>query len=125
MIDLRPNVTRDADRGNDGSLASRTALLARWFELTRNILPSIATAHRWPIRADHCFMRVCLDVSLGAAWPQVVRPPAYQHLSDDQFAAAVRMAEDIVDAPDRLPALNARSLTLRAAWRAAGSPKAR
>ena len=100
------------------------ALLARWFDLTRRILPAMAATHRWPIRADHCFMRVCLDVSLGQPWPAVVRAPAYKSLSEAQLAAAVSIADGIVAAPDTLPELNAESLRLRAAWHAVGSPRA-
>lgn len=69
-------------------------------------------------------MRVCLDVSLGQAWPSAVRAPAHRNLSDAQLAAAVHVAEGIVTAPDTLASLNADSLRLRERWRAAGSPKA-
>ena len=103
----------------------RVHLTERWFALVRHVLPGMAAADHWPIRADHCFMRVCLDVSLGAAWPGVVRAPAYRHLSDAQLAEAIALAERVVTIPDTLSALNARSLGMRQTWRAAGSPKAR
>ncbi len=102
----------------------RTDLVARWFALTREVLPGMAARNGWPIHEDHCFMRVCLDVSLGAPWPSVVRAPAYLTMSDAQLAAAVTVAEGIAAAPDTLPTLNERSLRARAAWRARGSPKA-
>ena len=75
----------------------------------------MAIAHRWPIRHDHCFMRVCLDAALGVRWDRVVRRPAIRHLTDAQLAAAVAVAERIVADPAALPALNAASLRLR--WR--------
>ena len=106
-------------------LISDAALVPRWFELVRHVLPSMATSHRWPISADHCFMRVCLDVSLAAAWPSVVRAPAYRHLTDAQLAAAVAIAEGVLAEPGTLPELNRRSRAMRRVWRAAGAPKAR
>ena len=48
--------------------SSREALLARWFDLTRHVLPELALRENWPIRADHCFMRVCLDHEKDRGW---------------------------------------------------------
>ena len=73
----------------------------------------MARAHRWPIRLDHCFMRVCLDVALDARWDTLVRRPATRHLTPAQLGRAVAIAEGIVADPAILPALNARSLALR------------
>ena len=106
-------------------MCDRSALLARWFDLTRRVLPGMAAVQRWPIRADHCFMRVCLDCALDQAWPRMLRAPAYRHASDAQLARAVDVAESIVARPQSLPALNLRSLAMRAAWRAEGTPKMR
>ncbi len=94
-------------------LAARDALVDRWTQLTREILPGMAAAFRWPIRLDHCFMRVCLDTALGARWDTVVRRPAIQHLSDAQLARAVAQAEAITARPDLLSRLNQDSLSLR------------
>jgi uncharacterized membrane protein len=91
----------------------RAALLARWLRLTRAVLPGMAKAAGWPIRHDHCFMRVCLDAAIGRRWDLVVRRPAVRHLSDAQLAAAVVVAERIARQPDVLPALNAASLAMR------------
>ena len=95
--------------------AERTILLERWLELTRRVLPAMAPAQGWPIREDHCFMRVCLDAVAGAPWREVIRAPATRHMSVAQLAAAVRVAQDIADRPDTLAALNARSLRQRRA----------
>ena len=95
--------------------AERTILLERWLELTRRVLPAMAAAQGWPIREDHCFMRVCLDAVAGAPWRQVIRPPAIRHMSEAQLAAAVRVAQDIADRPDTLAALNSQSLRQRRA----------
>jgi len=97
----------------------RAALAARWLRLTRDDLPRLAAPHRWPIRHDHCLMRVCLDAALGERWDSRVRRPALRHLTDDQLEAAVAVAERIHADPALLPVLNAASLRLRGAWHAA------
>ncbi len=88
-------------------------LLVRWLELTREILPGMAARQAWPIRLDHCFMRVCLDTALGARWDTIVRRPAIRHLNRTQMAQAVAQAERIVEDPALLPELNRISLRLR------------
>lgn len=91
----------------------RLALLARWTLLTGTVLPAMAREHRWPITLDHCFMRVCLDTSLGARWDTMVRRPAIRHLDLSQLAAAVAQAERVAAEPSLLPTLNRASLRLR------------
>lgn len=73
----------------------------------------MADAQGWPIRLDHCFMRVCLDNALGCAWHTRVPRPAIRHASDAQLRDAAAWAERIAADPALLPALNRRSL----AWR--------
>ena len=97
----------------------RERLAARWLHLTRAVLPGMAGAQRWPIRFDHCFMRVCLDNALGRPWHEVVRRPAVRHLSAEQLQEAVAVAERIAADPDSLPGLNTASLAWRRAARGA------
>ena len=92
---------------------AHAALVQRWLALTREVLPALAVERRWPIRLDHCFMRVCLDTALGVRWDMVVRRPAIRHLDHAQLRRAVSQAEAIVAEPDLLPRLNADSLRLR------------
>ena len=92
---------------------ARAALLARWLDLTRRVLPDMAAAERWPIRLDHCFMRVCLDHAIGQRWDRVVAKPAIRNLDDEQLLRAVACAERIVADPTTLPALNDASLAMR------------
>lgn len=92
---------------------SAAALLPRWFDLTRRVLPGMAAAEGWPIRLDHCFMRVCLDAAFGRPWHEAVRRPAVRHMTEAELARAVAVAERIAAAPSLLPALNAESLRLR------------
>ena len=77
----------------DPASGGRDALEARWTVLTRDVLPGMAGAQRWPIRFDHCFMRVCLDAALGTPWTRTVARPAIRNMDDRQLAEAVRVAE--------------------------------
>ncbi len=94
-------------------VGGRDAAVAHWLHLTRVALPALAAAHRWPIHADHCFMRVCLDHAIGAAWHEQVRRPAIRHLDDAQLARAIAVAERVAADPASLPALNRASLAMR------------
>lgn len=91
----------------------RDAVVARWLELTRTILPGMARAHRWPIQLDHCFMRVCLDQAMQGQWDRTVGRPAVRRMALADLQRAIAVAESIVADPALLPALNAESL----AWR--------
>ena len=98
-------------------MPARDALVARWFALTRTALPAVAATRRWPIRADHCFMRVCLDAALGVPWTATVKRPALRSMNDAELAAAVEIAEGIAARPDTLRGLNAASIEGRRAAR--------
>jgi hypothetical protein len=96
-----------------GSDPPSDALLGHWFDLTRRVLPGMAAAEGWPIRVDHCFMRVCLDAAFGRPWHEAVRRPAVRHMTAAELARAVAVAERIAAVPSLLPGLNAESLRLR------------
>ena len=87
--------------------------MARWLDLTRRQLPEAALRHRWPIRLDHCFMRVCLDAACGRPWHEVIARPAIRHAPDAVLASAVDVAEHILSHPEALAGLNAESLRRR------------
>merc|ERR1719252_204886 len=79
--------------------ASREALEKRWFDLMRQELPAAARAEKgWPIRLDHCFMRVALDNSFGQCWYEVLdqRKGAVKSMSDAQLEGAVAVAEKML-----------------------------
>lgn len=82
----------------------------------REALPAAAGRRRWPIRFDHCFMRVVLDHVVGGCWYDYLdrRSPAYRQLSDDQLRQAIGLAERIRDGNDDvLREMNAKSLRWR------------
>ena len=91
----------------------RADLVAAWLHLTRTILPSMAAASRWPIRLDHCFMRVCLDHACGGVWTAHHRRPAIRYMDTTTLTRALACAEHIRNHPDALAHLNQQSL----AWR--------
>jgi hypothetical protein len=93
--------------------ATRPVLVARWLDLTRSVLPRMAASCRWPIINDHCFMRVCLDISLGAPWHTCVKRPAIRNLTIPQLKAAIATAEAIAAEPQTLEALNRKSIRWR------------
>lgn len=96
----------------------RSDLERRWLELTRVVLPAMAVHERWPIRYDHCFMRVCLDAAFGGVWHRAITRPAIRSMSDAEIGRAVGWAERIVAEPALLRALNRQSLE----WRRVARP---
>ena len=88
--------------------------IAHFKQLTETILPALAREHRWPIRLDHCFKRICLDHAFNDVWYHHLPRPAERHLTGEPLARAIRCAEVI--ATEGLPALtlrNAESLHFR------------
>ena len=52
----------------------------------------------WPIHLDHCFGRVVLDNLFGDEWyDSVDGRPAYEHLSAAELAAAIEIADRMLD----------------------------
>ena len=103
---------------------ARAALVARWLELTRTVLPAMAAAQAWPIRLDHCFMRVFLDHAASGQWDLAIPRPAIRHMPLPVLRRAVAAAEATVADPARLPAVNEQSLAWRRAQRRRAGPRA-
>lgn len=77
-----------------------------------------AAAERWPIRADHCFLRIAYDNAAGAKWDTVHARPGWATLPPDQLAAAVAVLTRIEgEGRAALDPLNAASLAFRRAAR--------
>ena len=78
-----------------------------------------AAAERWPLRNDHCFLRVAYDNAVGAKWDTVYARPAWRSLPLDRLMAAVGFVEAIEhEGVERLLELNAISLGVRRTYRA-------
>ena len=77
----------------------REAIEGEYLKLTRQTLPKLAAeAGDWPIRFDHCFMRVCLDHAFGGCWYDHVdrkRGPAYKVVPTDKLRGAIDVARRI------------------------------
>ncbi|GAA0665163.1 hypothetical protein FHT00_000965 [Sphingomonas insulae] len=94
----------------------RAALEAEWLDLTRRVLPALAGARQWPIRADHCFQRVLLDTAVGDVWYDVVtKRPAYRFIATDFLAQAVDLGRSLAAGRGDLDGLNRQSLDWRRA----------
>ncbi|MEM6315141.1 MAG: hypothetical protein AAF743_13695 [Planctomycetota bacterium] len=94
----------------------RAELEATYLRLVRETLPDAAPRRRWPIRFDHCFMRVVLDHVVGGCWYDHLsrKTPAYRQLTDDQLRTAITLAERILDGDDAvLVEMNRQSLRWR------------
>ena len=91
----------------------RKILEERWFELTRDTLPSLAAERGWPIRFDHCFQRVLLDHAVGGPWRDAIEAPAYRNASELVLQRAITLGEEVVAGQADLAALNRQSLVWR------------
>ena len=99
---------------NPLSPEERSALEARWLQLTKQMLPDLAVKRKWPIRFNHCFQRVMLDAACGGCWyDHIPRRPAYRYASDTILLSAVRFAESAANEALDLNAYNIQSLLWR------------
>jgi len=97
-----------------GADAQIQSLRARWVELIRRELPVAALRQKhWPVRLDHCFARILLDNLYGRPWREAIPAPAWRHMSPDDLAAGIDLAEAVLEGRADLRALNRRSLELR------------
>ena len=90
-------------------------LRERYLHLTREALPARAAAEPgWPVRFDHCFMRIALDHAVGGRWTDAVARPAYRHLTEAQLRRAIGAAERMLaGGPEAARELNRASLDAR------------
>ncbi|MGI4811290.1 MAG: hypothetical protein ACRYF2_24690 [Janthinobacterium lividum] len=99
--------------GGEGEAEDQGRRVARWLALTRVTLPRVAVEHRWPIRLDHCFMRVLLDNAVGGVWHHTIARPAIKHADAETFERAIGLGERVMREPSELAVLNQRSLDWR------------
>lgn len=104
--------TSDASPRHD-----RAALVAEYSHLTKVALPALAKAEKWPIRFDHCFMRVMLDCAFGKCWYERLdrkKGSAISQIGDADLAAAVAIGRRMEAEGRRgVDELDARSLKMR------------
>ena len=92
---------------------TRFDLEQKWFALTRDEMPGLASRRDWPVRFDHCFQRILLDNAVGAKWNEEIPAPAYRNAPDEVLERAIALGRAAVDGVEDLASLNDNSL----AWR--------
>ncbi len=101
---------------HDALPIDRYELQERYIALTRGVLPTLAVERHWPIREDHCFMRIVLDHLFQDCWYHHLdrRLRAYRQLQADQLREAIRIAEHMqtLDA-EAIEQMNRQSLRWR------------
>lgn len=105
----------DGDLFEDAPIneTERVLLVDRWFALTREILPALSKERDWPVRLDHCFMRILLDNAFGGAWRKFVEPPAYRNAPIAILKRAVDLGQAVRSGEADIWELNRRSLKWR------------
>ena len=83
--------------------------------------PAAAKAGGYPIRLNHCFLRVVYDNLFGAQWQTKLAKgkPAIRQLTDAQLERALAIGRSIIADKATCVALNRRSLD----WRGKAGPK--
>ena len=75
-----------------------TALREEYVRKVTEELPERAREGDWPVRYDHCFGRVVLDNLFEDEWyDHVDGRPAYENLTREQLAAAVEIADRMIE----------------------------
>ncbi len=77
--------------------SNRATQIAEWKRLTEQVLPALAAEHRWPLRLDHCFKRVCLDHTFGDVWYRHVKKPAELHIEGEALERALLCARELAE----------------------------
>ena len=97
---------------DDGN--ARAQLEARWIELTRRTLPSLAASRDFPVRHDHCFQRILLDAACEGPWyDHVSGRPAYRAIDSERLERATELAQAVAAGEADLAVLNIQSLLWR------------
>ena len=77
--------------------------------------PEAARRGGYPVRFNHCFLRIVYDNLFGAPWRSVLPQgrPAIEQLDAEQLARATAIGREIIDYPEACRRLNRESLRLR------------
>ena len=104
----------------------RPAAETRWLKLTRETLPAVARARRWPVEADHCFQRIFLDMACDGVWyDRIPGRPAYAYADRALLDRAIAFAEAALAGEVDIAVLNRRSLAWRKARRSEAQSQVR
>lgn len=83
--------------------------------LANEAFPAAARGGGYPIRFNHCFLRVVYDNLFGARWNTVLPPgkPAIHQLTEEQLEQAIEIGEEVIADADVCRRLNEQSLRYR------------
>ena len=97
--------------------SNRGALVDQYLEMTKQTLPSLAAAHKWVLRLDHCFQRVVLDAMCECCWYSKFdqKKGAIHQMTEAQLEKALELCGQIAAdvSGNTLRRLNQQSLALR------------
>ena len=90
--------------------------------LANERFPAVAKTGDYPVRFNHCFLRIVYDNLFGAQW-QTVLPnpkdraskgqPAYKQLDGAQLTRAIEIGHAVIESPEECRRLNDLSLAYR------------
>ncbi|MEM9804503.1 MAG: hypothetical protein AAF959_04430 [Cyanobacteria bacterium P01_D01_bin.56] len=89
-------------------------LRQRFIFLSEVKLPQMAKVNScYPVRHDHCFKRIALDVAVHQCWYDVIQKPAIQYATAEQLQQSIAVLEMMARSPDEAKILNQMSLSFR------------
>ena len=105
----------DETRAAAAPTATLPELRVELLRLANEVFPAVAKTGDYPVRFNHCFLRIVYDNLFGARWQEVLPPgqPAYKQLSPEQLAGAIELGEAVIADPAYCRTLNERSLHWR------------
>lgn len=88
-------------------------------QLANTDFPAAARSGDYPVRFNHCFLRIVYDNLFGGKWQEALSngKPAIHQLTEEQLTAAIELGERLIDDPAHCRLLNERSLRWRGKWK--------
>ena len=92
-----------------------TAKRAELLHLANEAFPQAARSGAYPVRFNHCFLRIVYDNLFGQRWQRVLPKgqPAYKQLDGAQLERAIELGQAIIADPELCRDLNQKSLEYR------------
>ena len=93
---------------------TKEELKTELLRIAREEFPAAARAGKYPIRFDHCLLRVVYDHLYGAQWQTVLKKgPAIHQLSEEELKRAIEIARQVTADREVCDRLNRQSLAYR------------
>ena len=91
------------------------ALRERLMRLANVEFPAAAKSGAYPVRFNHCFLRIVYDHVFGTQWQRILPKgqAAYKQLNAEQLTQAISIGESIIQDPALCSELNKASLAYR------------